>query len=192
VTKKLDLAPGLYPEAAFDRDADALIFKRSPGENNLLPGLFYQVTESGFDHEAITQPISDGIEISREYRNQNNQPVISARLGEELTVVLRVRSTDDQVLANVAIDDLLPGGFEIVEESVHTGSCDYWRGIDYVDVREDRLLAFGSISGDETEIQYRIKATNLGSYTIPPPQAEAMYHQKIRARGISGTLTVAN
>ena len=52
------------------------------------------------------------------------------------------------------------------------------------------MVAFGSINGTETEITYRIKATNHGVYAIPPPQAEAMYHQKIRARGISGTLTV--
>ena len=47
--------------------------------------------------------------------------VTTAKLGEELTVVVRVRSTDEQYLENVAIEDLLPGGFEIVEESVHTG-----------------------------------------------------------------------
>ena len=91
----------------------------------------------------------------------------------------------------MAIEDLLPGGFEIVEESVHTRTCSYgWGGIDYVDVREDRLLAFGDISRTDTMITYRIKATNIGTYTIPPPQAEAMYNQKVRARGISGTLTV--
>jgi hypothetical protein len=57
-------------------------------------------------------------------------------------------------------------------------------------VREDRLLAFGAVTGSETEIKYRIKATNAGTYAVPPVQAEAMYHQKIRARGVSGTLTV--
>ena len=41
-------------------------------------------------------------------------------------------------------------------------------------------------------ITYRIKATNMGTYAIPPAQAEAMYHLKIRARGVSGTLTVGN
>ena len=50
----------------------------------------------------------------------------TAKLGEELTVVVRVRSTDNQMLANVAIEDLLPGGFEIVEESVQTGACSGW------------------------------------------------------------------
>jgi uncharacterized protein YfaS (alpha-2-macroglobulin family) len=191
-SRKLDLSPGLYPEAVFDRDADALVFKKSPGGGDLPRGVFYQITESGFDQTTITAPISEGIEVSREYRNKDDKPVTSAKLGEELTVVLRVRSTDGQNLENVAIEDLLPGGFEIVEESVHTGTCSDWGGIDYVDVREDRLLAFGAVTGSETEIRYRIKATNCGTYAIPPVQAEAMYHQKIRARGVSGTLTVEN
>jgi uncharacterized repeat protein (TIGR01451 family) len=192
MTKKLDLSPGLYPEAIFDRDAGALVFKKTGRGGDLARGLFYQISESGFDQTAVTTPISDGIEVAREYRNQANQPVTTAKLGEELTVVVRVRSTDGQDLENVAIEDLLPGGFEIVEESVHTGSCSGWGGVDYADVREDRLLAFGTVTGDETTITYRIKATNRGTYAIPPVQAEAMYHQKIRARGVSGTLTVAD
>jgi uncharacterized repeat protein (TIGR01451 family) len=189
--RKLDLSPGFYPEAAFDRGADAVVFRKSPDSGNAVPGLFYQIVESGFDQTTITTPLSEGIEVSREYRNKQDQAVTSAKLGEELTVVLRVRSTENQYLTNVAIEDLLPGGFEIVEESVHTGSCRY-DGIEYEDVREDRLLAFGSISGTETEITYRIKATNCGTYTIPPVQAESMYHRTIRARGVSGTLTVEN
>ena len=189
VLKKLELTPGFYPEGSFDRAADTLVFKNATAG---APGLFYQVTESGFEQTAITVPLSEGIEVSREYRNKDDKPVTTAKLGEELTVVLHARAADAFV-PHVAIEDLLPGGFEIVEESAHTGGCSYdWGGIEYVDVREDRLLAFGDIGGKETTITYRIKATNLGTYAIPPPQAEAMYHQKIRARGVSGTLTVTN
>jgi uncharacterized repeat protein (TIGR01451 family) len=187
---RLDLSPGLYPEAVFGRDADALVFKKLSDGGNLPRGVFYQITESGFDRTTITTPLSEGIEVSREYRDKDGKPTTTAKLGEELTVVVRVRSTDQQNLENVAVEDLLPGGFEIVEESVHTGSCSDWSGFDYADVREDRLLAFGSVTGNETEIRYRIKATNHGTYAVPPVQAEAMYHQKIRARGVSGTLTV--
>jgi uncharacterized protein YfaS (alpha-2-macroglobulin family) len=73
---------------------------------------------------------------------------------------------------------------------VHTGRCSDWSGITYADVREDRLLAFGMVTGQDDVIRYRIKATNRGTFAIPPIQAEAMYHLKIRARGVSGTLTV--
>jgi len=190
--KKLELTPGLYPVTTWTADADALVFKKSRGGNNPPPGLFYQITESGFDQTAVTTPLSEGIEVSREYQNKDGQVVNSARLGEELNVVLRVRSVSDHDVANVAVEDLLPGGFEIVPESVHTGACSDLEGIEYEDVREDRLLVFGSVSGTETEIKYRIKATNQGAYAVPPVQAEAMYHQKIRARSVSGTLTVGN
>lgn len=191
-SKKLELSPGLYPDAAFDLGTDALIFKKTKNGNSALPGLFYQITESGFDREAVTKPLSEGIEVSREYQNKDGKVVDSVKLGEELTVVLRVRSTENQNLENVAIEDLLPGGFEIVPESVRTGAPDNINGIDYEDVREDRLLAFGSAFPTENEIRYRIKATNCGTYAVPPVQAEAMYHLKIRGRGISGALTVKN
>ena len=184
---KLDVTPGFYPEAKFGREADGLIFKKNGAD---MPGLFYQVVESGFERSVVTAPLSEGLEVSREYQDAKGHPVTTAKLGDELTVVLRVRATPAFV-SNVAIEDLLPGGFEIVEESARTGACTYtWGGISYVDVREDRLLAFGDIGGTETSITYRIKATNRGTFAIPPAQAEAMYHQKIRARGVSGTLTV--
>ncbi len=187
--KKLELTPGFYPTGTFDRSTAALVFKNgAPG----VPGLFYQVAESGFEQTTVTEALSAGIEVSREYRDKSGQAVTTAKLGEELTVVVQVRGAPAAV-SNVAVEDLLPGGFEIVDESVHSGGCTYgWGGISYVDVREDRLLAFGDISGNETTITYRIKATNRGTYAIPPPQAEAMYHQKIRARGVSGTLTVTD
>ncbi len=138
----------------------------------------------------VTTPISEGLEVSREYQDGKGHAVTTAKLGDDLTVVLRVRGLPAFV-SNVAIEDLLPGGFEIVEESARTGVCSYgWGGISYVDVREDRLLAFGDIGGMDTTITYRIKATNRGTFAIPPAQAEAMYHRKIRARGVSGTLTV--
>ncbi len=162
------------------------------GDGSLSNGLFYQITESGFDQDPATTPISEGIEVSREYHDKDDKPVASARLGEELAVVVRVRSTDNQNLENVAIEDLLPGGFEIVDESVQTGPRTGWGEIEYTDVREDRLLAFGTVTGDETEIRYRIKATNPGTYAVPPVQVEAMYHQKIRARGVSGAITVTD
>ena len=190
--RRLELSGGLYPEAQFSPEATALLFKKSRVDTNLPRGVFYQISESGFDHETITKPMSEGLEVWREYQNRAGQVTTTAHLGEELTVVVHVRSTSGQYLENVALEDLLPGGFEIVEESARTGTCTGWGGIEYTDVREDRLLAFGNVTPTEMTFRYRIKATNRGTYAIPPMQAEAMYHQKIRARGVSGTLTVAD
>jgi len=189
--RPLALSGGLYQQGPFDNEADALLFHK-PTRNEIgLPGLFYQITEAGFDHERVTSSISDGMEVSREYQDANGKPTKEAKLGGELTVVLRVRGVGDREISNVAVLDLLPGGFEVVPESIETGGC-HFSGIDYADVREDRVAAFGSISNEETEITYRIRATNKGTYAVPPPQAEAMYHLKIRARGVSDSITVTD
>jgi uncharacterized repeat protein (TIGR01451 family) len=190
-TRPLVLTPGLYPSGSFDPTAEALVIHHPRPAAIGLPGLFYQIVQSGFESSAPTTPISEGIEISREYHDKNDQPTTTAHLGDELKVVLRVRGTGDRDITNVAILDLLPGGFEVVPESIQTGACQL-DGIAYEDVREDRVAAFGTINSNETEITYRIKATNQGAYAIPPPQAEAMYHLKIRARGVAGQLTVTD
>ena len=53
---------------------------------------------------------------------------------------LTVRSLTNDAITNVAIIDLLPGGFEIVRESVRGGAGA--AGCDYVDVREDRAVFY--------------------------------------------------
>jgi uncharacterized repeat protein (TIGR01451 family) len=190
-SQPLDLSAGLYPTGRFPIDADALLLHQPQHSAVGLPGLFYQVTQSGFDHTQATTPISEGIEVARDYRDKDDHPTTTARLGDELNVVLRVRGVGDRDITNVAILDLLPGGFEVVPESIQTGTCSYG-GFDYADVREDRVAIFGTVNNGETTITYRIKATNKGTYAVPPPQAEAMYHLKIRARGVSGQLTVTD
>ena len=190
-SKPVELGGGMYPTGSFGLDTDALIFRQPRHSEVGLPGLFYQVTQSGFDHAPATSPIGEGMEVSREYQDSDDKPTKTVKLGDELNVILRIRGVGDRDITNVAILDLLPGGFEVVPESIQTGMCRY-DGIDYADVREDRVAVFGSVSNQETLVSYRIKATNKGTYAVPPPQAEAMYHLKIRARGVSGTLTVTD
>ena len=188
----LTLSPGTYPTGSFALDADALLFHQPQHSQVGLKGLFYQVVQSGFDRTPATEAISEGIEVSREYhRDGEDTPATTVKLGDELNVVLRVRGVGDRDISNVAILDLLPGGFEVVPESISTGTCRYG-GLDYADVHEDRVAVFGTVNNTETLVTYRIKATNKGTYAVPPPQAEAMYHLRIRARGVSGQLTVTD
>ena len=93
-SKKLDLTGGLYPAGKLGREAEALVFKKSGSTAGMPRGVFYQISESGFDLGTVTKPMSEGIEVAREYRNKDNVPVTTAKLGDELTVVVRVRSTD--------------------------------------------------------------------------------------------------
>ncbi len=145
---------------------------------------FYQLSQSGFLNQLTQQPVKNGIEVMREYRNSKDEAVTAVSLGEEVEVHIQIRSLANDYIDNVVIEDLLPGGFAVVRESVKADA------MDFADAREDRVNFFGSITTSATELIYKIKATNAGSYTIPPIYAEAMYNPQLNAQGSSGQIRV--
>jgi len=62
---------------------------------------------------------------------------------------------------------------------------------DYIDVREDRVVLYGSVGTAMTTFIYKIKATNAGKVVTPAIHAESMYDRSVRARGEPGGLVVA-
>jgi len=77
---------------------------------------FYQLLQSGFDRVIPTQPLAEGLEVFREYTDRSGKPVTQLTVGDEVQVHLRFRALGDTPIANVALMDLLPGGFEVVED----------------------------------------------------------------------------
>ncbi|HEV2608065.1 MAG TPA: hypothetical protein VGT79_08785, partial [Xanthomonadaceae bacterium] len=64
---------------------------------------------------------------------------------------------------------------------------------EFADIREDRVVIYGTASPDVREFVYRIKATNAGSFIVPPAYGESMYDHTIQARSPGGgTLTVVH
>jgi Large extracellular alpha-helical protein len=62
--------------------------------------------------------------------------------------------------------------------------------VDYVDVREDRVVLYGSVGKEMSTFIYKIKATNAGKVVTPAVHAESMYDRSVRARGEPGSLIV--
>jgi len=62
---------------------------------------------------------------------------------------------------------------------------------EYVDVREDRVVLYGTVGSSVTEYIYRIKATNTGQFVMPPAFAEGMYDRTVRARSVGSKVTVS-
>ena len=143
-------------------------------------GFFYQLTQAGFDKNLPTVAFKQGIEVFREYSNAN------VSIGDELIVTIRVRSIDNLYHSNIAIVDLLPGGFEVVRDSLKNIE------MDYVDIREDRVIFFGGIGTDSKEIIYRIKATNTGTFIVPPIFGMAMYNARIKSIGVGQVISVTS
>ncbi|POZ49835.1 alpha-2-macroglobulin [Methylovulum psychrotolerans] len=60
----------------------------------------------------------------------------------------------------------------------------------YMDVRDDRVVLYGSVGRSVGTFVYRVRAANAGLYAIPAPFAEGMYDRKLQARGTEGKLQV--
>jgi alpha-2-macroglobulin len=183
------LINGMKPllQTVFSANATAVRFNSSRRLSG--PGAFFQVVEAGFDRQVPNQALTNGLEVYREVLGKNNAAATSTHLGEPLHVRLHVRSLQRQPITNVAIIDLLPGGFEVVDSSIHTGTCTTL-GVDYVDVREDRAVFFVTAPTNALEIDYQIKSCNRGSFVVPPVFAQSMYDRNTKGRGVGGKITV--
>lgn len=168
-----------YQKLVLDTDVKKINFNNPDKQS-----YFYQLAQTGFDKTLANEPLKLGMEIFREYRDAQGTVIKSTTLGSEIEVHIQIRALDNKYLTNIAIEDLLPGGFEVVRDSVKSDSMDYF------DVREDRVNFFGSIDSTAKEIVYKIKAINTGKYTVPPAYAESMYNPTTKARGAAAQITV--
>jgi uncharacterized protein YfaS (alpha-2-macroglobulin family) len=77
--------------------------------------VWYVLTQSGYDRNLLPAEQSAGLEVTREYLDASGKAITSLQLGQEVTVRLRLRALDDKAsYTELAITDLLPGGFEAV------------------------------------------------------------------------------
>jgi len=174
--------------APFSSDAVALHFLASNSPAAL--GVFYQVVEAGFDRTLPEKAITRGLEVYRELLDEKGNAVDQVTLGQPVTVKLTARSLMNDGITNVALIDLLPGGFEILRDSVREGKGA--AGYDYVDLREDRAVFYATIPAMAHTITYQIKATNRGAFVVPPSYAESMYERGVNGRGVASKITVVD
>ena len=189
-------------------------------------------TEAGFDRAPPPAMQDAGLEVQRDFLDDTGKPTTIVEQGKALTVRLRVRGSGWD---NVAMLDLLPGGFETVltaptpaeggddaggegardsdddgydddtgealEDGDTAGAAEPARPVlalpestfvpAHEEIREDRVVLYGSVSNEMREFRYRIRATATGTFQVPPIFAEHMYRNGVIARGgPAGVITV--
>jgi len=222
----LALPKMLMPKLAFSEQAAALRFSNDSALN-----AYYMVEQSGFDRTPPTQAIKQGLEVLREYTDDQGKVLTTITMGQQVDVHLKFRGLTADAVPSIALVDLLPGGFELVvpqaapsndyaeaarreassrsegsegeaESESDAEQSSYANGwqcqfcvrssarLDFADLREDRVVFYTSARKDVAEIVYRIKATNVGSYVVPPAYGEAMYRRGTTGRSASGRIEV--
>ena len=232
--KVLPLPANLLPWTEFSAGARAIHFETS----GPFPA-YWLVSQAGFDTTLPTKPVAQRLEVFREYTGEDGKtPIARVQLGDEIQVHVRVRGLG-AALPNIAIVDLLPGGFEVVVKRAEGGESDEPAprvrhhapegdegegegeeheggdgaeesgdaeppapfalpialggssfALDYGDVREDRVVLYGSAGDKATEFIYAIKAVSAGTFAIAPVFAESLYDRGASARGVGGSIVV--
>jgi alpha-2-macroglobulin len=161
---------------------------------------WYVLSQSGFDRSAPAATQSMGLEVIRDYLGPDLQPLQSFEIGREVTVRLRVRALGAEARGNIAIIDLLPGGFEAVmqlpapaESSTDGASGEPVQAglalpgsslrVEHIEPREDRVILYASVGAAVSEFRYRIRPSNAGRFMVPPVYAESMYERSVYAQG---------
>jgi uncharacterized protein YfaS (alpha-2-macroglobulin family) len=180
--------------------------------------VWYLLNQSGFDRVMPKAVQDHGLEVVRDYLDGTGKPVTTITQGDEITVRLRVRSLGASARGDIAIVDLLPGGFEPVlqypqasaqPQATPTEECEECEGEEgdesgspstappaptlalpgssfapqHVEQREDRIVLYGFVGAQVTELRYRVRAGNTGKFVIAPIFAESMYDRAIYAQG---------
>ena len=191
-SQKLDSQNVQFAHAEVPADAKSVHIE---GDTDFA--LFYQLTEAGFDLAPPTTEVKNRIEVFREFDNEKGEPVTSAPIESKIDVKVSLRAIDSPA-SNVAIVDMIPAGFEIdisPEGLGNRGSgptdATTWRP-DFIDVREDRVVFYGTISTDAQTFSYRLKPTNRGNFTVPPLYAEGMYDRSVQARSLGGRFQIVD
>lgn len=138
--------------------------------------MYVTVTAQGVATQSKVEKMSNGLELSIKYTDDNDRPLDPATLSQSTTfkAVVTVHNASGNVQEHVAVTHIVPAGWEILAAQP-SGT------INYQDVRDDRVLSYiDRLPVNETvTIRVNLSATYAGEYYMPSVRAEAMYDAAI-------------
>jgi uncharacterized protein YfaS (alpha-2-macroglobulin family) len=109
--------------------------------------------------------------------------VSSLHQGTGITAKITLTNTSSNEIQNLALTQIFPSGWEIV----NTSFTDLGGGVSgnarYIDIRDDRVNFYFDLEAGETRtFKVDLNASYLGKYYLPGTQAEAMYNNSYFTR----------
>lgn len=163
--------------------------------------VFAILSSQGVRANAKWKTGGEGLTVKRRYRALDGKELDVVHAPMDLAqlafVEIEVSNTSGERVQNLALVDRLPAGWEIENPRLGRGQKVDWVEddalwqLDYLNVRDDRLEAFGALERGQTKkIVYAVRAVTSGSFTLPPVEVEAMYDPRLWARDDGGHVEI--
>jgi len=165
--------------------------------------LYYKITQHSLIAGSADRAAGP-IGVTRTYLDpQSNRPIATAQPGDVIKVEVKVAMPDEGWY--VAIEDMLPGGLEGVNERLNTTSYTarqgyYEEGAEFFyqdygynnkEIHDDRVAFFIThLSAGSHTFTYLARATQAGAFNALPAQVYLMYAPDQWGRSASGTIAV--
>ena len=154
-------------------------------KNNKNNTLYVRVLNSGILPVGKEQVIQSNLAANIVFKNRKGQVIKVSKInqGTEFIAEVTIRNETNERVQNVALSQILPSGFEIVNTRF-TDFGDATNNVaDYIDIRDDRTNFYFPLGAGETKtFRILLNASYLGNYYLPGLQCEAMYDNTYLAR----------
>jgi alpha-2-macroglobulin len=154
-------------------------------KNNKNNTLFVRVLNSGILPVGKEQVVQNNLSASVVFKDRKGKAISVTKIAQGTEFIAEVTLTNlkNEYVTNIALSQILPSGFEIVNTR-YTDFGDATNNVaDYIDIRDDRANYYFSLQANETrKFKILLNASYLGNYYLPGLQCEAMYDNEFLAR----------
>lgn len=158
---------------------------------------YYSIIDEGVPRTGEEHSRNNGLVVCRRYLDSSGKPVDLECVVQGDVLVCHLNLTSEKgEMENVVIADLVPAGFEIENPRLMRHALYGWvnskrpLSVEYLDVRDDRILVFTSADGKERNFYYGVRAVTVGNFVLPPVKAEAMYDPEVRSINGGGRVKI--
>ncbi|MEZ4778008.1 MAG: MG2 domain-containing protein [Flavobacteriaceae bacterium] len=138
-------------------------------------------------------PEQRNLSVKKQFVDGEGKPldVSNLRQGTEITAKVTVINTTNDYVGNIALSQIFPSGWEIVNTSFTELGGGASGNARYKDIRDDRVnFYFDLDSKGSKTFTIKLNASYLGTYYLPGTQTEAMYDNNYYARNKGQWVTV--
>ena len=152
--------------------------------NNGSSPIHAVISVTGIPKAGTEKAKSSGLSMKIEYTDRDGKPVGLDTLsrGRDLKAVVTVTNTGSARVNDLALAQKFPSGWEIRNDRIGRDDYSYPAGINYQDIRDDRVYSFFDLgAGQSVTITTDLTATYPGKFYLPAVSCEAMYDDKVSA-----------